>query len=938
MRTHSQLLLYFMLSTTVALALSLSSVTDKHALLSLKEKLTNGIPDALPSWNESLHFCEWEGVTCGRRHMRVSVLHLENQNWGGTLGPSLGNLTFLRKLKLSNIDLHGEIPKEVGLLKRLQVLDLSKNKFHGKIPFELTNCTNLQEIILLYNQLTGNVPSWFGSMTQLNKLLLGANNLVGQIPPSLGNISSLQNITLARNQLEGNIPYTLGKLSNLRDLNLGSNNFSGEIPHSLYNLSKIYVFILGQNQLFGTLPSNMHLVFPNLRSFLVGGNHISGTFPCSISNLTELRWFDISWNGFNGQIPLTLGSLNKLKRIRVDNNNFGSGGSHDLNFLSSLTNCTKLEQLILDGNGFGGVLPYYVGNLSTYLSVLSMAKNQIYGVIPESLGQLINLTEFDMMRNFLEGKIPNSIGKLKNLGRLVLQQNSLSGNITTIGNLTTLFELYLHTNNFEGSIPITLRHCTQLQTFGISTNNLSGDIPDHLFGYLENLINLDLSNNSLTGPLPLGFGNLKHLSLLYLYENKLSGEIPSDLGTCLSLTELILERNFFHGSIPWFLGSLRSLEVLDISNNSFSSTIPLELENLVYLNTLDLSFNNLYGEVPTRGVFSNVSAINSLTGNKNLCGGIPQLKLPPCLKVPAKKHKRTPKEKLILISVIGGVVISVIAFTIVHFLTRKPKRLSSSPSLINGSLRVTYGELHEATNGFSSSNLVGTGSFGSVYKGSLLYFEKPIAVKVLNLETRGAAKSFMVECNALGKMKHRNLVKILTCCSSVDYNGEDFKAIVFEFMPSGNLENLLHGNEDHESRNLNLNFTQRLDIALDVAHALDYLHNDTEQVVVHCDVKPSNVLLDDDGVTHLGDFGVARFLHGATEYSSKNQVISSTIKGTIGYIPPGKVLSMILFCCYTSFKMSFMCLRPVALQEPWSKVFELLNFTFFFLREILNFT
>ncbi|XP_024639007.1 probable LRR receptor-like serine/threonine-protein kinase At3g47570 isoform X2 [Medicago truncatula] len=889
MRTHSQLLLYFMLSTTVALALSLSSVTDKHALLSLKEKLTNGIPDALPSWNESLYFCEWEGVTCGRRHMRVSVLHLENQNWGGTLGPSLGNLTFLRKLKLSNIDLHGEIPKEVGLLKRLQVLDLSKNKFHGKIPFELTNCTNLQEIILLYNQLTGNVPSWFGSMTQLNKLLLGANNLVGQIPPSLGNISSLQNITLARNQLEGNIPYTLGKLSNLRDLNLGSNNFSGEIPHSLYNLSKIYVFILGQNQLFGTLPSNMHLVFPNLRSFLVGENHISGTLPLSISNITGLKWFDISINNFHGPVPPTLGHLNKLRRFDIGYNGFGSGRAHDLDFISSLTNCTQLQVLNLKYNRFGGTMTDLMTNFSTTLNWLSMAGNQIYGEIPERIGQLIGLTHFDMMENFLEGTIPDSIGKLTNLVRLILQENRLSGKIPiVIGNLTKLSEFYLHTNKLEGNVPSTLRYCTKLQSFGVSDNNLSGHIPDQTFGYLESLINLDLSNNSLTGPIPSEFGNLKHLSILNLYTNKLSGQIPNELAGCLTLIELMLQRNFFHGSIPSFLGSsLRSLQILDLSSNNFTSVIPRELENLTSLNSLNLSFNNLYGEVPINGVFSNVTAI-SLMGNNDLCEGIPQLKLPPCSRLLSKKHTRFLKKKFIPIFVIGGILISSMAFIGIYFLRKKAKKFLSLASLRNGHLEVTYEDLHEATNGFSSSNLVGAGSFGSVYKGSLLKFEGPIVVKVLKLETRGASKSFVAECKVLEKMKHKNLLKLLTFCSSIDYNGEVFKAIVFEFMPMGSLEGLLHNNEHLESRNLNLR--QRLSVALDVAHALDYLHHNSHEAVVHCDIKPSNVLLDDDIIAYLGDFGLARFLNGATGSSSKDQVSSAAIQGTIGYVPPDMLL------------------------------------------------
>jgi len=276
-------------------------------------------------------------------------------------------------------------------------------------------------------------------------------------------------------------------------------------------------------------------------------------------------------------------------------------------------------------------------------------------------------------------------------------------------------------------------------------------------------------------------------------------------------------------------------------------------------------------------------------GNNDLCGGIPQLKLRTCSRLLSKKHRKFLKKKFILIIVIGGVFISFTAFIIIYYIKRNSAKLPSSSSLKNGLLRVSYGELHETTNGFSSSNFVGSGSFGSVYKGFLLCFEKPVAVKVLNLETRGAVKSFTSECKALGKIKHRNLVKIITCCSSVDYKGEDFKAIVFEFMPKGSLEMLLHDNEG--SANPNLNFTQRVEIALDVAHALDYLHNDVGQVVVHCDIKPSNVLLDDEGVAHLGDFGLARLIHGATENSSKDQVISSTIKGTIGYIPPGKVLS-----------------------------------------------
>ncbi|MED6161840.1 hypothetical protein PIB30_064498, partial [Stylosanthes scabra] len=126
------------------------------------------------------------------------------------------------------------------------------------------------------------------------------------------------------------------------------------------------------------------------------------------------------------------------------------------------------------------------------------------------------------------------------------------------------------------------------------------------------------------------------------------------LSACVSLTELVLERNSFKGSIPSFLGSLLSLKVLDLSHNNFSSTIAHELVNLTLLNTLNLSFNNLSGEVPVGGVFKKITAI-SLTGNKHLCGGIPQLNLPACPALPLqKKHKRSIKKIVILSIAFGG--------------------------------------------------------------------------------------------------------------------------------------------------------------------------------------------------------------------------------------------------------------------------------------------
>ncbi|MED6192276.1 hypothetical protein PIB30_008802 [Stylosanthes scabra] len=861
-------------SLTLAVHVPLSSETDKISLLALKDKLTNGDPHALPSWNQSLHFCGWEGITCSRRRMRVSALQLQNQDWGGTLSPSLGNLTFLRVISLTNINLHGEIPREVGHLKRLQILDLTQNNLHGQIPTEMINCSSLQIIRLFYNNLTGKIPSWFGSMMQLTELGLGANNFVGSIPASLGNVSLLEKLSLAENHLEGTITPAMGRMLNLNFLALGANNFSGHVPPSLYNLSNIRVLSLSANQLVGTLLPNIPMAFPRLEIFECGGNGFTGTFPSSISNLSELQQFDISKNSFHGPVSPTLGSLHKLQIFSISHNRFGSGRVHDLDFLSSLGNCTQLQKLNIRENYLGGVLTDIIGNLSINLDWFTMGSNQISGKIPEGIGKLINLEALGMEDNSLEGVIPNSIGKLKNLVELTLGRNKLFGNIPlVIGNLTMLSLVGLESNKFEGSIPFTLGNCTKMERFYANNNYLSGNIPIQTFGYQKGLIELYLFSNSFTGPIPSDLGNLNHLSILHLAENKLVGDIPMGLSACVSLTEVVLERNSFNGSIPSFLGSLLSLEILDLSNNNFSSTIPYELVNLTLLNNLNLSFNNLSGEVPVGGVFNNITAI-SLTGNKHLCGGIPQLNLPPCPVLPLqKKHKRSVKKKIILAIAFGGVLITFITLFGIYLLKKKAKKLSiTSLALQYGYVKVSYGELHQATNGFSSSNLVGVGNFGTVYRGTLIHFERPIAVKVLNLQTHGALKSFLTECRALGKIKHRNVLSILTCCSSVDYKGNDFKAIVFEFMPNGSLETLLHNTiEDSESTNLSLNFVQRVNIALDVAIALDYLHNDTGEAIVHCDVKPSNVLLDDEFVAHLGDFGLARLILGARSYSSSDQ-------------------------------------------------------------------
>ena len=183
--------------------------------------------------------------------------------------------------------------------------------------------------------------------------------------------------------------------------------------------------------------------------------------------------------------------------------------------------------------------------------------------------------------------------------------------------------------------------------------------------------------------------------------------------------------------------------------------------------------------------------------------------------------------------------------------------------------------------------LIGTGSFGSVFKGIRDQEENLVAIKVLNLQQKGASKSFINECNALRNIRHRNLVKILTCCSSMNYNGHEFKALVFEYMSNRSLDQWLHPMPDIRNCPRVLCLVQRLNIVSDVASALCYLHDDCDQPILHCDFKPSNVLLDNEMNAHVSDFGLARLISNAIISSESHETSISGIKGTIGYVSPG---------------------------------------------------
>ncbi|XP_031251503.1 probable LRR receptor-like serine/threonine-protein kinase At3g47570 [Pistacia vera] len=340
----------------------------------------------------------------------------------------------------------------------------------------------------------------------------------------------------------------------------------------------------------------------------------------------------------------------------------------------------------------------------------------------------------------------------------------------------------------------------------------------------------------------------------------------------------------FGGTIPESLKSLRGLEELDLSWNNLSGQIPEFFGQFLFLKYLNLSYNKLEGEVPKEGIFANASANISLIGNEKLCGGVPELLLNVCSTKASKKHIN----KRVVISIIIGVTVAtLLVISFVLYYKKKSSRTSSTTSSIESQLCLSYSDILKSTDNFSNENLLGVGSCGSVYKGTLSGDGKIVAIKVLKVQHQRALKSFIDECNALKSIRHRNILKIITVCSSVDYEGNDFKSLVFEFMSNGSLDNWLHPVPNEQPVGIkNLTLMQRLNVAIDVAFAFDYLHHHCETPIVHCDLKPSNVLLDEDMTAHVGDFGLSKFLFESSNNALQSQITSVALRGSFGYIPP----------------------------------------------------
>ncbi|XP_009364799.2 LOW QUALITY PROTEIN: probable LRR receptor-like serine/threonine-protein kinase At2g16250 [Pyrus x bretschneideri] len=615
------------------------------------------------------------------------------------------------------------------------------------------------------------------------------------------------------------------------------------------------------------------------------------------------------WNGVtcskNGRV--TVITVSGLRRTRL--------GRRNPRFaVDSLANFTLLSIFNASGFALPGSIPDWFGQRLGALQVLDLSSASVTGPIPQSLGNLKNLTALYLSGNGITGILPSALINITQLEILDLSRNAITGSIPSgFANLGKLKSLDLSSNFLSGPVPPGLGTLSWLKFLDLSDNSLTDLIPVQ-FSNLSRLVELNLTTNSLSGSLPAELRGLRSLRRMEIGDNNLEGPVPQGLFSSLVRLEvLVLSRNKFNGAIPGALWSLPSLRFLDVSRNNFTGTL-LGLgsnasvrgavfnlsSNLLYGNltfpvgksvSVDLSDNFFQGKV-----FEDSQSNSTLTGN--CLQMVPnQRSLQDCRQFygersltfddfgvlqPAQPSFLEPKSKsknrltFILAGIFGGlgfVVILVLVLVVLLKMCNKGTNQRGSanvgpvpgddPSLpkdlICASSRgdsFTYEQILQFTGAFSEANLIKHGHSGDIYRGSLAS-GTPVVIKRVNLHSL-TKESYTIEMDLLGKVSHTRLVPILGHC--LEHESE--KLLVYKYMPNGDVASSLHRVTNLHGNLQSLDWITRLKIAIGAAEILAYLHHECSPPLVHRDVQASSILLDDKFEVRLGSLSEVHVQEG----------------------------------------------------------------------------